>query len=217
MAIAAALLAAPIPITEGDAGKWYRTLCHDNTMELLQPPFRFLTTFCAPDVAHAKFAPLWKTRTTTPMLQIVGRFDTLVSETSSRALASKFSNARVHMHRGAHFVPNDRVSIDMATEFMTTTLLESEVKVNVYGDYFARTNVPELMEDHGDDDSLYSTSSALATPRTPDVEFVVASKGGDKVVSRLVWKAGVNVVRVKQQQLKSGPSSLFEEELSLGL
>lgn len=206
MAIAAALLASPIPIVDGEAAIWYEALCQEGSATLLQPPFRFLTTFCAPDVAHPKFKPLWATRISTPMLQIIGQFDTLVSENSSNGLSSKFLNSQVITHRGAHFVPKEKVCVDIAAEFMTRSLQESKVgRMDVDG-YFDSTTVPGLIEDERDDDSQYSGSSSPTTPYTPDLELAIHGEVLNKTVKQLMRRSGVNVIRVRQPWKKKSCS-----------
>ncbi|OLY82219.1 hypothetical protein AYI68_g3669 [Smittium mucronatum] len=63
----------------------------------------------------------------TPLLAIIGKWDTVVSTESSMMLADKFLNKETTFHGGAHIVPLGSITKKQIKSFLKSLGLESNV------------------------------------------------------------------------------------------
>ena len=125
LSLAASLL-EPDRTVDGELSGCLKMFCLEDTKERIQHPFKCLLCFSAPDAPHLYFQQLWEPRVQSPMLYVIGKWDTMIDEASSRSLAHRFEESYVIVHYGGHFVPKDSKHIHDIASFVTSVLVGDE-------------------------------------------------------------------------------------------
>ncbi|KAH6667160.1 serine hydrolase FSH [Halenospora varia] len=78
-------------------------------LECLQMPMKFVVCCSSFSLTHEDYTSFYKPKINTPILHVIGRWDTIVSEEQSLELAKKCQGkSRLLYHMGSHFVPRQR-------------------------------------------------------------------------------------------------------------
>lgn len=132
------------------------------------------------------------------MLQVIGKYDSLVDERSSRGLAAKFSRSQVLVHRGAHFLPRDKACIDHVINFIAKALGEQKTIIVSYFDKDANAKI----EKENDDSSEGSSGSSVTTPITPTTPG--SAEFGPSKTQKELWRRSSgwqpSVVRISRSK-----------------
>lgn len=209
VALAATLLSKE-QIKSGELAQYSRLFFDQSTSQRIQTPFKFLVTFCAPDIIHSKFYPLWSPKVSTPMLQFIGKYDSLVDEGSSRGLAAKFACSQVMVHRGAHFLPRDRVCIEYVVNFVARALGDRKSRIAGYFDSIRILGREKDGYESSDTstESSGTTPSTPATPATPITPITPGSKSDYSKTQKELWRRSSGwqpgVVRISRNKRSSG-------------
>jgi hypothetical protein len=101
--------------------KWFKT----------QPPFKFV-------ILAGCFSPIYERGTSLiqyfstmkfdiPSLHVMGQKDKVIEMQFSEQIAAKFSNPVIHVHDGAHYMPQDEKTISILRSFLEQFLLRAKL------------------------------------------------------------------------------------------
>jgi dienelactone hydrolase len=78
----------------------------ESNLEILQSPMKFAVCYSGFGLEHSNYSLFYKPRIKTPILHVIGKWDTVVSEQQSLSLAAKCrGKQKLLYHPGSHFIP----------------------------------------------------------------------------------------------------------------
>jgi hypothetical protein len=85
----------------------------------LQPPMKFAVCYSGFSLGHEIYAPFYAPKIKTPILHVVGQWDTVVGEQQSLSLTAKCEGRpQLLYHPGSHFVPQQRQVVSEVVKFL---------------------------------------------------------------------------------------------------
>jgi len=79
------------------------------TQECLQTPMKFVVCCSGFSLTHEDYTSFYEPKINTPILHVIGQWDTIVDEEQSLNLARKCQGkSQLLYHTGSHFVPRQR-------------------------------------------------------------------------------------------------------------
>ena len=91
----------------------------DGSHEMLQLPLKFVVCYSGFSLDHPMYSAFYQPRIQTPILHVLGKWDTVVEEQQSLSLARKCGRkSTLFYHLGSHFVPQQSCYISMARDFI---------------------------------------------------------------------------------------------------
>lgn len=90
---------------------------------VLQSPLKFAICYSGFSLEHPKYSAFYQPQIQTPVLNVLGKWDTVVEEQQSLSLDRKCGGtSKLFYHVGSHFVPQQRRYISMVTSFILDTV-----------------------------------------------------------------------------------------------
>lgn len=94
----------------------------DGKHNVLQPPLKFAVCYSGFSLEHPKYSAFYQPQIQTPILHVLGKWDTVVEEQQSLSLARKCGRKpTLFYHLGSHFVPQQSCYISKVTSFILDT------------------------------------------------------------------------------------------------
>jgi surfactin synthase thioesterase subunit len=91
----------------------------DGKHNVIQPPLKFAVCYSGFSLEHPKYSAFYQPQIQTPILHVLGKWDTVVEEQQSLSLARKCGKkSALFYHLGSHFVPQQSCYVSMVTSFI---------------------------------------------------------------------------------------------------
>ena len=104
------------------ANSFLREGNYDGKHNVLQPPLKFAVCYSGFSLEHPKYSAFYQPQIQTPILHVLGKWDTVVEEQQSLSLARKCGRKpTLFYHLGVHFVPQQSCYISKVTSFILDT------------------------------------------------------------------------------------------------
>lgn len=89
-----------------------------------QKPLKFIITYAGTHASHKMYDAFYSPKIATPLLQIIGKYDTFIEESACLQFAARFRGPKmIRYHAGAHFVPTETEELEAVLEFLRMTLM----------------------------------------------------------------------------------------------
>ena len=100
----------------------------DRNREPIQRPLKFAIVYSGFAAPFELYSSFYEPEIKTPVLHVLGSLDTVVEEKRSRFLqdSCERSEERTAVHPGGHFVPNQKIWVDIVIGFIRSCLGESK-------------------------------------------------------------------------------------------
>lgn len=86
---------------------------------ILQPPLKFAVCYSRFSLEHPKYSAFYQPQIQTPILHVLGKWDTVVEEQQSLSLVRKCGRKSAQFyHLGSHFVPQQGCYVSLVTSFI---------------------------------------------------------------------------------------------------
>jgi hypothetical protein len=90
----------------------------------IQKPLKFIVTYAGTHASNKMYDAFYNPKIATPLLQIIGKYDTFIEESACLQFAARFRGPKmIRYHAGAHFVPTETEELDAVLEFLRMTLM----------------------------------------------------------------------------------------------
>ncbi|KFX87757.1 hypothetical protein V490_08031 [Pseudogymnoascus sp. VKM F-3557] len=101
----------------------------DGKHKMLQVPLKFVVCYSGFSLDHPMYSAFYKPQIQTPILHVLGKWDTVVEEQQSLSLARKCGRkSTLFYHLGSHFVPQQSCYISMARDFVLDACTISSIE-----------------------------------------------------------------------------------------